>query len=97
VTLVEILTEVRNRLLDSGDWGIGWSATADATAVMDAIDRIAQLEAENERLARISLAARALLKYIDDHDWGHIPEGVTADTLRDLLTSSETKGEQGEG
>jgi hypothetical protein len=52
--------------------------------------RIRALEIENNRLARISLAARALLKYIDDHDWGHIPEGVTADTLRDLLTASET-------
>jgi N4 Gp49/Sf6 Gp66 family protein len=50
---------------------------------------------EIERLARISLAARALLKYLDDHDWGRIPEGVTGDTLRDLLHHrGETMSEQ---
>lgn len=45
MTLHDCLTELRNRLLDSGDWGIGWSATADATVVMDAMARIATLEA----------------------------------------------------
>lgn len=48
---------------------------------------------EIERLTRISLAARALLKYIDDHDWGLIPEGQTADTLRDLLKGEPTTHE----
>jgi len=46
MTLHEILLEVRNRLLDSGDFGPGWSATADGTAVMQAIERIQQLESE---------------------------------------------------
>lgn len=46
------------------------------------------------RLTRISLASRALLTYLDVHDWGTIPEGQTADTLRDLLAGTsalETK------
>jgi hypothetical protein len=84
VTLVEILTEVRNRLLDSGDWGIGWSATADATAVMDAIDRIAQLE------AALTIIAKMGEKHPDPYVeglWfaGHARQGL----------AKETKGEQG--
>lgn len=33
----------------------------------------------------LALAARDLLKYLDDHDWGHVPEGATADRLRALV------------
>lgn len=30
-------------------------------------------------------AARDLLRYLDEHDWGHVPEGATADKLRDIV------------
>lgn len=29
-------------------------------------------------------AACSLLQYLDEHDWGHVPEGATSDRLRDL-------------
>jgi hypothetical protein len=44
MTLTQILTEIRERLLLSGEYGPGWSATADATAIGQAISRIAALE-----------------------------------------------------
>jgi hypothetical protein len=30
-------------------------------------------------------AAADLLTYLDEHDWGMVPEGATADKLRDLV------------
>lgn len=44
------------------------------------------------RYDALATAARDLLKYLDDHDWGRVPEGATADRLRDLVTTSKTKG-----
>ena len=43
-----------------------------------------------ERIHELEKAARDLLQYLDEHDWGHVPEGATADRLRDLVTPQET-------
>lgn len=45
------------------------------------------------RYDALAEAARDLLTYLDEHDWGHVPEGATADRLRDLCSASikETK------
>lgn len=45
MTLTDRLTEVRERLLLSGDYGPGWSATCDATVCQEALERIEALEA----------------------------------------------------
>jgi hypothetical protein len=38
-----------------------------------------------EDYERLRAAARDLLRYLDEHDWGLVPEGATADRLRDLV------------
>jgi hypothetical protein len=51
MTLTDRLTEVRERLLLSGDYGPGWSATCDATVCQEALDRIRELAAALRRIA----------------------------------------------
>jgi hypothetical protein len=78
MTLTEILTEIRERLLCSGEYGPGWSATADATGVGDAMARIAHLEGiADARMDRINeLEAQR-------DSWRRIAEsglGITSET-----------------
>ena len=41
------------------------------------------------QVERMDAALRDLLQYIDDHDWGTIPEGATADRAREALKGME--------
>lgn len=47
--------------------------------------RANQLAAE---LAQVKQAGRNLLQYLDDHDWGTVPVGVTADVARIAFNSN---------
>lgn len=38
-----------------------------------------------DRVKVLEQALRELLQYLDDHDWGTIPEGETADRARSAL------------
>lgn len=71
-------------------------------------DRLLEQARENEELRKtlsqrlqeleeIRTAARSLLRYLDDHDWGTIPEGVTADELRELAWPSPPHSTGGSG
>lgn len=40
---------------------------------------------QRERIAELETALRDLLLYLDEHDWGTIPEGETADRARSAL------------
>lgn len=43
------------------------------------------------RYEALATAARDLLKYLGEHDWGHVPEGATADRLRVLVAVADTE------
>jgi hypothetical protein len=45
--------------------------------------------AVDEFQSEVCLAAAELLRYLDDHDWGLIPEGRTADRLRAALSRAQ--------
>lgn len=47
---------------------------------------------QSDRIRDLEAAARDLLQYLDDHDWGHVPEGATADRLRDLVAAPDGEG-----
>jgi hypothetical protein len=81
MTLHERLLEVRNRLLDSGAYGPDWSAVADGTAVMEAIEHIQRLEAVLRNHDGLLEQAR----FGDDHPW-------RLSIARVLGSQSETKG-----
>ena len=36
----------------------------------------------------LQTALRDLLQYLDDHDWGHVPEGLTSNHAREVLNRS---------
>jgi hypothetical protein len=44
-----------------------------------------------DEIERLRTALSGLLKYLDDHDWGTIPEGATADRARAALVNCSTE------
>jgi hypothetical protein len=48
-----------------------------------------ELEAADE-IEQLRAAGAALLAYLDEHDWGLVPEGATADRLHDLCFPAKT-------
>lgn len=51
---------------------------------------------QHDEIERLVAALSDLLKYIDDHDWGTIPEGETADRARAALSGYQQKTRSGE-
>lgn len=47
--------------------------------------QVDELEADN---AALLTALQSLLQYLDDHDWGTIPEGTTADRARAAIAKA---------
>ena len=45
------------------------------------------IEAASGPNAALVEASRALLKYLDDHDWGGVPEGATSNAFRAALAA----------
>jgi hypothetical protein len=63
-----------------------WEQPRELLLVKQARDRIIELGQDNDALVA---ALRDLLKYGDDHDWGHMPEGSTIDRARAALAAVE--------
>ena len=108
MTLNELMLGVRNRLLDSGDWGIGWSATADATVIMEAMERIGVLEAALDAAKRqpylgiatnreieAERACRRAMGHTDPEyrTWEGTRSDIDDTSKLSLRSAPETKGE----
>lgn len=57
-------------------------------------DVVVMAKRARQRIKDLEAASRDLLQYLDDHDWGLVPEGETSDRLRDLLTAPSDFSEQ---
>lgn len=68
---------LRDNYADGQKYAVTWDHLGDAYANWEELA---------DAYLELRSAARDLLKYIDDHGWGLIPEGATADRLRDLTS-----------
>lgn len=58
---------------------------------------IARAEAAEAKLSALQTTGQALLQYLDDHDWGHVPEGSTSEAFRKALSGATLQPKQNGG